>query len=189
MDNPITNERLFRNLEIAGVFVIFALACFLHFFYDLTGKSVLGALFGSVNESVWEHLKIFAVAYTAWGFVELVWARVPLRCFTVAKTAGVYVLLLSITAFFYLYSSVIGKTFPAVDIPASFVFTALSEFVSFKLVENCEKLDEFFYTAVMLLFLLFAALLCLSYYPPKIFLFKDPVTGTYGVLSNNNIDV
>ncbi len=175
------NMKLYRNLEIAGAFVVFGIASFLHFLYDLSGGTVLGALFGAVNESTWEHLKILAIAYLFWALLELVWARPPFRCFVVAKTLGVYGLLLAVTGFFYLYTGIIGKSFPAVDISMAFVFTALAQVFSYFLMQNCEKLREFFYTAVMFLALLFTAVLCFSYYPPEIFLFKDPVTGMYGV--------
>lgn len=177
------NMKLFRKLSTAGVFVVFAVASFLHFLYDLTGGTVLGALFGAVNESTWEHLKIFAIAYIFWALVELVWAKPPFRCFVVAKTLGVYSLISAITAFFYLYTSIVGRSYTAVDIGMAFVFTALAQLFSCFLMGNCEKLKPFFYTAVMFLALLFSAILCFSYYPPEVFLFRDPITGAYGIVS------
>jgi len=55
------NDKLYKRLEIFGGAVVFAIASLLHFIYNLTGESILGALFGAVNESVWEHLKVFAI--------------------------------------------------------------------------------------------------------------------------------
>lgn len=86
-------------------------------------------------------------------------------------------------AVFYLYTSVVGRSYIAVDIAMSLVFTALAQLFSCFLMRNCEKLKPFFYTSVMFLALLFSAILCFSYYPPEAFLFKDPITGGYGVMS------
>ena len=67
----VMNKKLYRTLSIVGVPVIYLIASALHFFYDLSNGSVLSILFSSVNESVWEHVKIFAVGFVIWSFIEL----------------------------------------------------------------------------------------------------------------------
>ena len=80
------NERKFRILETVGVVSIYLTATFLHFVYDLSGGSTLAILFGSVNESVWEHVKIFSVGYVSWAIIELLWIKPPFKKFVTAKT-------------------------------------------------------------------------------------------------------
>ncbi len=168
-------------MELWGIPVVFLMASFLHGIYEWSGGSVLGALVGAVNESVWEHLKIFAQAYLIWGAVELLWANPPMRQFVVAKTLGVCFLLISITIFFYTYTFFTKRAYLVLDIGASFIFVVLSQMLSMKLTQSSVKLSSYFPVAVMMLVLLFIMILCFSYYPPKIFLFRDNVTGGFGV--------
>ncbi len=161
--------------------MVFAIASFLHFLYNLTGGSVLGALLGSVNESVWEHLKIFAIGYFAWAVVELLWARPSLKAFVWAKAVGVYSLCVLIAGFFYIYSAVWGKPPLVLDLLSGLVFSFLAHFISFKLTQSEKNTGQFFYTGTMMLFLMFVMVLCFTYYPPETTLFRDPNTGLYGV--------
>ncbi len=175
------NEKLFRALEFWGIPVVFLLASFFHGIYEWSGRSVLGALVGSVNESVYEHLKIFAQAYLVWGVAELLWANPSLRKFVVAKTLGVCFLLTVIALFFYTYTFFTKRAYLVLDIGSSFVFVALAQILSLKLVQSSLKLSSYFPAAVMMLVLIFIMILCFSYYPPNIFLFRDYVTGGFGV--------
>lgn len=164
---------------------IYLVAVFLHFFHSLSGGVVLSALVGAVNESVWEHLKIFAVSYILFAVVEYLILTPPLRAFLVAKTLGVYSLLIFMSVFFYVYTFILGASYFIADVVSSFVFTALSQYISYVLMTRWEKARDYFYVCLFLLLLLFSAVLCLSYYPPKLPLFRDPVTGLYGVRPEN----
>lgn len=179
------NSKTFIRLETIGGAVVFAIASFLHFFYKLSGKTVLGALLGSVNESVWEHLKILSIAYLIWTAVELLWARPPLKAFVWAKAVGVYSMCIFIAGFYYLYTSLFGKHILAVGLTSSLAFSILAHLISCKLTTSQGNHGQFFYTGIMLLFLMFVMILCFTYYPPETNLFKDPVTGTYGVPSES----
>lgn len=175
------NDKLLKRLEIAGGAVVFAIASLLHFVYELTGKSILGALFGSVNESVWEHLKIFALAYIGWAIIELLWAKPPLRQFVWGKALGVYALCTGIAAFFYLYTPLAGKSILILDLLSGLVFSFFAHWISYKITVIKENRGQNFYTGVMMIFLLLIMILCFTFYPPKTPLFKDNVTGLYGI--------
>lgn len=176
-------DNLFKKLELAGGAVVFAIASFLHFLYDITGGSVLGALLGAVNESVWEHLKIFAIAYIVWAVVELLWVHPPLKAFVFAKAVGVYALCIFIGGFFYIYTGLLGKSVLAVDLISALIFSFFSHYISCRLTLSEKNRGQFFYTGIMMLFLMFVMILCFTYYPPECDLFRDPVTGSYGVPS------
>lgn len=176
------NEKLFKRLEALGGAVVFAIASLLHFLYDFTNGSILGALFGSVNESVWEHLKIFALAYIFWAIIELLWAKPPLRQFVWAKALGLYFLCTSIAVFFFLYTPIIGNPILVLDLISSFIFSFLSHFISYKITLLRENHGQNFYTGVMMIFLALIMILSFTYYPPKTPLFRDYVTGMYGII-------
>lgn len=177
----IMNSKTFKRLEIAGGAVVFAIASFLHFFYNLSGKSAVGALLGSVNESVWEHLKIFAIAYTVWAATELLWTKPSLKEFVWAKAAGVYFLCLSIASFFYIYTTLFGRSVLFIDLTSGLTFSFLAHLISYKLMNSEKNRGQFFLTGTMMFFLLFIMILCFTFYPPKTKLFEDPVTKTYGI--------
>ncbi len=176
------NQKLYKRLEIAGGPVVFAIASFLHFLYDLTNKSVAGALFGSVNESVWEHLKTFTIAYIIWAIIELLWAKPPLRKFVWAKALGVYAMCISIAVFFFVYNFFTGKPILLLDLASGIIFAVIGHFLSYKITLSESNTGQFFYTGVMLIFLAIIMILCFTYFPPQSELFRDPVTGLSGVV-------
>ncbi len=176
------NNKLYKILDIVGGAVVFAVASLLHFLYDLTGKSILGSLFGAVNESVWEHLKIFALAYIFWAIIELLWAKPPIRKFVWGKALGLYFLCISIAVFFYLYTPLVGKPILILDLLASLTFSFLAHLISYKVTLLRENRGQNFYTGVMMIFLAIIMILSFTYYPPKTPLFRDYATGLYGII-------
>ncbi len=179
------NQKLYKKLEIAGGPVVFATASFLHFLYELSGKSVIGALFGSVNESVWEHLKIFSIAYILWGIIELLWVNPPLKKFVWAKALGLYGMCISIAVFFYVYNFFTGRGILFIDLASGIVFAVLAHYASYKITLKDSNTGQYFYTGIMLIFLALIMILCFTYYPPESELFRDPVTGLYGIIPDS----
>ena len=175
------NKRVFFWSEAAGVAVIYLIATLLHFVYPLSGGTALSILFGSVNESVWEHVKIFAAGYTAYAALELLWTKAPFRKFLVAKVCGLYLLSGSLIGFFYLYTSLIGRNIPVLDILSSLVFVALAQWCSYRLTLTQKDTKRCFHEAAMLLMLFFLSFFSFTVFPPRCPLFRDPVTGGYGI--------
>ena len=178
----------FKILEICGVFFVFICGTLLHFLYEWTDKSVVGVVFGAVNESVWEHVKIFAMPYIVWGIIELAVSIPYFRQFVVAKVFGVYLQSGLIISFFYLYTFFTGKSILWLDILSVFVWICISHCFSYRLTTGDKDVRHLFPFALGLLFLFFIMYFCFSAVPPHIELFKDPVTGLYGVIPEN-IDV
>lgn len=58
-------DKKLKKYSIIGVFVIFALAAFWHFLFELI-PSTLTAVISPVNESVWEHVKLFYCPAIIW---------------------------------------------------------------------------------------------------------------------------
>lgn len=178
------NNRKFKLLEITGIPVIFLLATLLHFVYDFTDGSTLSILFGAVNESVWEHVKIFAVGYVFWSLVELLWVKPPFKKFVTAKTIALYFLSLAIIVFFYTYNLFSKEPILWLDISSSFVFVVLSQYISYRLITNENEIKDYFTVALMMLMLFFLMFFSFTAFPPKIDLFRDPITGMYGIIED-----
>ena len=174
------SEKLFKRLEIAGAFIVFIIASLLHFIYDLN-PNVLTSLFGAVNESIWEHIKIFTIAYLFYGFIELLWAKPEFKRFVVAKTAGVIVQ----GSLIPLYYFFIKKPVLVVDMLIGFLSAVVGFLVSYRLYKSERKIEKYFLTSIMILFLIIMSLLCFTYFPPQVELFRDVITGEYGVVPEN----
>lgn len=176
-------KKLFLRLEIAGVFIVFIIASLLHFLYDLN-PSVLTALISAVNESIWEHIKIFSIAYIFYGFVQLLWARPEFKRFVVAKTLGLFTLGFFIPLAYYTYTLFTRKPVFIVDLLIGFMASVLGFLVSYRLYKSNIELEKYFLTSLMFIFLVLMCLLSFSYFPPKAELFRDVVTGEYGIKAN-----
>lgn len=175
------NKKRIAISEAVGCAVIYLAAVYLHFAYPLSGGSALGILFGAVNESVWEHAKIFSAAYIGWSLLQLSWLRVRFRQYVTAKCIGLYVLMGLIIGGFYAYTAVTGKNIPCVDILSSAVSVVLVQAMTFFLETGDNRLSEYFAPAVMLLMLYYLMFFSFTIFPPKIGLFRDPVSGGYGI--------
>ena len=171
-----------------GVLFVFISGTLLHFLYDWSNGSMLGVLFGSVNESVWEHIKIFAMPYIVWSVIELACSIPYFRQFIVAKVLGLYLLCGLITGFFYLYTMILGRHVLFIDITSVFMWIAIAHIFSYRATTSYKDLRHLFPLCLGLLFLFLAMYFSFAAVPPHIELFKDPVTGMYGIIPEN-IDV
>ena len=177
-------NKCFAISEAAGCIVIFAAAVVLHFAFDIFGPGALTILFGAVNESVWEHVKVFSAAYVGYALLELLWIRVGFRRYVAAKCVGLYALMGGIIAFHYGYTLFTGKAVTWADIVGSAVIVALAQFLSYRLAQSDLPLQEYFAPAVFLLMLYYLMFFSFTIYPPKAELFRDPISGGFGYLEN-----
>ena len=167
-----------------GGIVTFLLAGLLHFVYEWSGNQFVVGLFGAVNESVWEHMKIFAFAYLIWSVVQYFLCKEELFSYLRSTLRGLAVIMAVIPVVFYTYTGILGTNLFLLDLATGALATAIAFRVSCKRKENhSEKTPNKFITLLGLA-LLIAALLSLTRYPLKIGLFEDPLTGEYGYAAN-----
>ena len=171
--------------EAAGCVVICAAAAIMHNIFSWFGPGALTILFGAVNESVWEHIKIFSAAYVGYALAELLWLRVGFRRYVAAKCAGLYAMMGGIIALHYSCITLTGRTVAWVDIVGSAVIVILVQLLSYGLVNSPLPLKEYFAPAVFLLMLYYLMFFSFTIYPPKTELFRDPMSGSFGYLENS----
>ena len=179
----MTNKR-YAISEAVGVAVIYCAAVLLHFVYPMTGGSALAVIFGAVNESVWEHVKIFTASYCGWALLQLLWIKVPFRCYITGKCCGLYLLIGGMIGFFYLYTSVCGRSILWVDIASSAVLVAAAQFCSWRITTGWQKADDFFLPSLLLIMLYYLMFFSFTAFPPEVGLFRDPITGGYGIVTD-----
>lgn len=174
------NKKLFKITQILSIAVIYLIATALHFTYDAFPTSALAILFSAVNESVWEHIKIFAVGITVTSIIQLLWLKPPFKKYVVACTTALYTQSFLIALLYYLALFLNIKN-TVVNLLIALVAVCVTIFVSYNLTLIEKNTEEYFHLAAMLLLLYFVMFFSFTIFPPKLHLFKDPVTNTYGI--------
>ena len=161
----------------------FAVATFggtiLHFLYDWTGGSILVSPFSGVNESTWEHMKLLFWPLFLIALVQRRFFREQENYWCV-KLAQILLGLTMIPVLFYAYNGVFGQSPDWINIAIFYITAALAflfERWAFEQDRHC-KSQQLAFAAICLLGVLFAVF---TFAPPQIPLFRDPVTGTYGI--------
>jgi cell division protein FtsW (lipid II flippase) len=152
----------------------------LHFLYEWLGKAAWIAPFSGVNESTWEHMKLLFWPMLIFAVVESFFFR-DREDFWCVKLHGILIGLVLIPVIFYTYNGVIGKSPDWINIAIFFVSAAASYIYEAKAFrkdsKGCKnpKLAIAILAAVALMFVIF------TFKTPEIGIFKDPLTGTYGI--------
>ena len=97
--------------------VVLAAGNLLHFIYDWTGQSPIAAPLAAVNESTWEHMKLFITPWVLWSLVECIALRGH-GALLPARGLGLLTGLAAIPALFYTYQGILGRGIMWVDFPA-----------------------------------------------------------------------
>ncbi len=166
--------------QMAGFIFTAILGTLLHFLFDWTGGSVIAALFSAVNESIWEHMKLlfypvflFAMAeYRAWG------REYPQ--FWCVKLAGILLGLTLIPVVYYTYTGLLGVEADWFNIAIFFIAAAVAFWAETKLFEKESACPLGSVPALILICLIAVLFTVLTFAPPRIPFFRDPITGTYG---------
>ena len=162
----------------------FALATFggtiLHFLYDWTGGNILVAPFSAINESTWEHMKLLFWPLFLFALVQRLFFKDQENHWCV-KLAEILLGLVLIPVLFYTYNGVFGKSPNWINI-AIFYISAACVFLFERWAFNQDRMPckhpRLAFAAICLIGILFVVL---TFAPPQIPLFQDPLTGTYGI--------
>ena len=164
-----------------GGFIFTAIAgTLLHFLFDWSGESPLVALFSAVNESIWEHLKLLFYPMVAVAIVENFFWGKKIPSFWCVKLIGISAGLLLIPILYYTYTGILGINADWFNIAIFFLVAAAVYWMESKLLLQNFSSPLRPKVAVSLLILLAVLFSVLTFSPPHIPLFQDPVTGTYG---------
>lgn len=165
-----------RNLHIIGFFFTVLAGTLLHFIYQWFGGNI-AAIFGAVNESTWEHLKLLFWPMTAFAVLEYFLYGREIDGFVPIKVASVLLGMLAIVALFYTYTGILGFHVGVIDIAIFVIAVYLSYCFSFKQIQEPKK----FWTRPLVraasFILLLALVICFvlfTFRPPHIGLFTVP---------------
>lgn len=172
-------KRTILVYELVGIVFIIILGSLLHFTFELSDHQAVVGIFSSVNESVWEHLKL---AFWPALFFAIIEYR-PLKSignFLFAKGVGIYLMPTIIAVLFYSYTAIIGESVFAMDILIFIIAVIIGQLVSYKLLVS-KTFPKIWGRIFLIALILLAALFVIfTFYPPHLPIFQDPITGGYG---------
>lgn len=167
--------------QIAGFIFTGISGVLLHFLYDWSNQSLAFAPFSAVNESIWEHMKLLFFPMFVFAFIENRLIGKKFKNFWSSKLAGILVGLIAIPLIYYTYTGIFGVNADWFNIVIYYIAAGISYCIETVLLNNktvfC-KSELIAFSALCLLAILFVVL---TFVQPEIPLFKDPVTGDYGI--------
>lgn len=169
--------------QMAGFIFTSVLGTTLHFLFDWSDQNIISALFSAVNESIWEHMKLIYYPMFLFGWLEyFVWGKefAPFWC---VKLKGMLLALGLIPTIFYVYTGILGKTADWFNIAIFFIAAGTAFRLESRLFINGFSCKVPKKTAIILLFLIGLLFIVLTFYPPHIPLFQDPINQTYGYIA------
>ena len=166
--------------QAAGFAVVTFVGTILHFLYDWTGESILVAPFSGINESTWEHMKLLFWPLFIYALVQRLFFK-DQKNYWCVKLAEILLGLVLIPVLFYTYNGVFGKSPDWINIAIFYITAALAflfEWLAFKKALLQCKFPQLAFAAICLVGVLFVVF---TFAPPQIPLFRDPLTGSYGI--------
>ena len=173
-------DRSLRLSQLWGFAVASLGGTLLHFLYDWLGGAVWVAPFSGVNESTWEHMKLLFWPMLLYAVAQSFFFR-DRKDFWCVKLRGSLLGLGLIPIIFYTYNGVVGKSPDWLNIAIFFVSAAGAYICETRLFEKGSVTCARPKWAVAALGALAVAFVVFTFLTPEIGLFRDPLTGTYGV--------
>ena len=169
-----------RNWQIIVVIICIVLGILLHFTYEWSGENKFVALFSAVNESTWEHLKLAYYPMLIMAIIGYFVIGQKSKNYWFAQAIGIITAMVFITVFFYTYTGVIGTNYDVLNIGSFIIAILLGEYVAYGILISFQNYDAELISIVFLILLLLMFLIY-TFNPPQIALFKDPISGRYGI--------
>jgi len=166
--------------QLLGFGVTSLVGTLLHFLYDWLGEAKWIAPISGVNESTWEHMKLLFVPMFIFAIIQSFFFR-ERADFWCVKLRGILLGIILIPVIFYTYNGVIGKSPDWINIVIFFLSAAIAYiyetrlFNAEKFICGSKKRAILALTAIALLFVIF------TFLTPELGIFKDPLTGAYGI--------
>ena len=178
--------------EVGSFFWVMLAGSALHFSFELSEFWTPLALFSSVTESTWEHLKMYFWPGLIYALIQYTYTRDIANNYWLAKLISLIATPIGIIVSFYGYLSIAlpfyGTGFFVMDLMTMVVGLSCGSFCAYKLmvkppIHSVSK--NYVLSGYLILTSMFSML---TYFPPKIFLFENyfgyEYKGEYGILNN-----
>lgn len=181
--SSLSEKRAVFWYELAGMILIIVVGSMLHFTFEWSGNQPIVGVFSAVNESVWEHLKIAFWPTLVYAIFEYRYLNKRTNNFFLAKTIGIYAIMLIIPTIFYSYTFFIEENL-IIDILSFICAIIVGQLISYNLLTFKRLSKSLELISLVALVILALAFTVFTFYPPQIQLFQDPNTGEYGIVNH-----
>ena len=172
--------KLLKFETIATIFIIVA-GVLLHFSYDWSNENNIVGIFSAVNESIWEHLKLIFFPMLITIIIGTIYYKEEYKNYLCIKTKGLILSLLSIIMLFYTYSGILGNNISVINILIYIISALIGQIYSYNKIKDTSSCNN--KIAVGMLITLLICFITFTYKTPRIGIFEDPTTNTYGINS------
>jgi len=175
------NSKKILKFTIFSIVFVSILGTLLHFVFGWSNNNILVGAFSNVNESTWEHLKLLFYPMLLTTIIGYFYLGKDISVFLCARVYGIIISMLFTIILFFTYTGILGTNISFLNIAIFYIAVILGEYVSYRLMLtsfNCNNLK-----AISTLIVLLICFIFFTYLPPRIGLFKDPLTNKYGIIS------
>ncbi len=163
-----------------GAVLVFLIGAAAHFLFDAIGRWAPLGWLAPVNESLWEHIKM-----AFWPTLVVDWAldaKLPTLQHRIVCTAmSAVVSTLLIAPLFYGYTDILGHHHLVADIGIFAIAIAAGHSIAYRVAAGPVPTPASVTASVLLAVTLAAMLVAFTYAPPRMEVFRDSLTGQYGL--------
>ena len=173
-------KRSIGTWQLAGFAVTALGGTLLHFLYEWLEEAPWIAPFSGINESTWEHMKLLFWPMLLFAILQSFFFR-DRKDFWCIKMKGILLGLTLIPLLFYLYNGIIGKSPDWLNIAIFFLSAAMTYIYETRLFHSDKRCARSAKFSIVVLSAIALCFVVFTFATPEIGLFKDPLTGTYGI--------
>ena len=175
------DARKLRKWSIVGLFAIFLLAGMWHFFYDVIPNPAIG-LISPVNESPWEHSKLFFLPAILFFIVEYRAIGKQYPNYFFAHSVALFIMPVLMLTLYAIYFGWMEETLP-VDLLNTAVTIAAGLFVAYRLTTSKRGFSGKPYriASVLIPLAMLGIYIAFTFSPPHLHLFLDKGSMRYGI--------
>ncbi len=167
------------TIFIIGFFFISIFGTLLHFLYDISSHNKIVGVFSSVNESVWEHIKLALTPTFIYSLIDGYFYGAYDNYFF-AKLISILSIIIVMPILFYGTKLFLKKHITIINILIFFITVFISELSMYLILFSNPVSYLLKYISLIFLFILFGSYLLLTLFPIESIIFKDPITNKYG---------
>lgn len=175
----ILNLKQTRFIAIIGIFI---LNFIFHFAYDLL-PNTLFSIFFPVNESIFEHQKLIFSSFVFYSIIDYfilkknkLSTKNLLLATVVSALCGVGIFLIIWLPIFYKFGEKMILTFIIL-----LIAIALTQIICYYILKSDKTIKYANTISIGIIIIIYIALAYLTYNPPKVEFFFDPINEKYGI--------
>jgi hypothetical protein len=173
-------KRSIKLAQFLGFAVVSLGGTILHFLYEWLGKAVWIAPLSGVNESTWEHMKLLFWPAFIYAIAQSFYFK-DRKDFWCVKLRGILFGLILIPVLFYTYNGAVGRSPDWLNIAIFFVAAAAAFIYEARLFQTEQPRCRSPKGALAVLVGIAVLFVVFTFATPEIGIFRDPLSGTYGI--------